>query len=111
MSDDIAVGIDLGTSTSCVALMEGGAPRVLPNDRGERTHASVVSFLPDGSVPKNPGDLVGSWIDSLYSYSDNHLARCLRAEMAALGTWRGGWEYRHLPEAIEAANEARAEAA
>jgi molecular chaperone DnaK len=50
MSDDIAVGIDLGTSYSCVAAILDGAPRVLPNEWGERTHASVVSFLADGSV-------------------------------------------------------------
>jgi molecular chaperone DnaK len=50
MSEDIAVGIDLGTSYSCVAAIQEGAPRVLPNEWGERTHASVVSFLEDGSV-------------------------------------------------------------
>ncbi|HEY7725452.1 MAG TPA: Hsp70 family protein [Anaeromyxobacteraceae bacterium] len=50
MSDDIAVGIDLGTSYSCVAASRDGAPQVLPNEWGERTHASVVSFLEDGSV-------------------------------------------------------------
>src|SRR5512133_2433754 len=52
MSDDIAVGIDLGTSYSAVAavLEAGQPPQVLPNEWGERTHASVVSFLEDGSV-------------------------------------------------------------
>ena len=52
MSDDIAVGIDLGTSYSCVGVAreDGGAPSVLPNEWGERTHASVVSFLEDGTV-------------------------------------------------------------
>jgi molecular chaperone DnaK len=51
MSDDIAVGIDLGTSYSAVAIVkEGGGPQVLPNEWGERTHASVVSFLDDGTV-------------------------------------------------------------
>ena len=50
MSDDIAIGIDLGTSNSCVAIVQGGQPTVLPNEWGERTHASVVSFLEDGSV-------------------------------------------------------------
>ena len=50
MSQDIAVGIDLGTSYSCVAAAWDGAPRVLSNERGERTHASAVSFLPDGTV-------------------------------------------------------------
>jgi molecular chaperone DnaK len=50
MSDDIAVGIDLGTSYSCVAVVRDGAPAVLPNEHGERTHASVVSFHEDGTV-------------------------------------------------------------
>ncbi len=50
MSDDIAVGIDLGTSYSCVAAVLDGAPQVIPNEWGEHTHASVVSFLEDGSA-------------------------------------------------------------
>jgi molecular chaperone DnaK len=50
MTDDIAIGIDLGTSYSCVALVQKGVPTVLPNEWGELTHASVVSFLEDGTV-------------------------------------------------------------
>src|SRR3954465_13555226 len=50
MSDDIAIGIDLGTSYSCVAVVRDGQPEVIPNEWGELTHASVVSFLEDGSV-------------------------------------------------------------
>jgi molecular chaperone DnaK len=51
MADDkVAMGIDLGTSYSCVALMIDGQPTVIPNEWGDRTHASVVSFLEDGSV-------------------------------------------------------------
>jgi molecular chaperone DnaK len=50
MNDDIAVGIDLGTSYSAVAAMLQGQPKVLANEWGERTHASVVSFLEDGTV-------------------------------------------------------------
>src|SRR5512143_2898797 len=50
MSDDIAVGIDLGTSYSCVAAVLDGKPQVLPNEWGEHTHASVVSFLDGASV-------------------------------------------------------------
>ena len=50
MADDIAIGIDLGTSYSCVGTMENGQPSVIPNEWGERTHASVVSFLDDGTV-------------------------------------------------------------
>src|SRR5579862_8995748 len=47
---EIAIGIDLGTSYSCVSIIESGAPAVIPNEWGERTHASVVSFLEDGTV-------------------------------------------------------------
>src|SRR6266568_3961074 len=52
MSDDIAVGIDLGTSYSAVAVVTDTSqgPSVLPNEWGDLTHASVVSFLDDGSV-------------------------------------------------------------
>jgi molecular chaperone DnaK len=50
MSEEIAVGIDLGTSYSAVGAMLDGRPQVLANEWGERTHASVVSFLEDGSV-------------------------------------------------------------
>ena len=44
------MGIDLGTSYSCVAIIEDGVPTVVPNEWGERTHASVVSFMEDGRV-------------------------------------------------------------
>src|SRR5437660_10955208 len=47
---DIAIGIDLGTSYSCVSIIESAQPVVIPNEWGERTHASVVSFLEDGTV-------------------------------------------------------------
>ena len=50
MSDEIAVGIDLGTSYSCVAAVLDSTPQVISNEWGEHTHASVVSFLPEGAV-------------------------------------------------------------
>ncbi|MBR6692691.1 MAG: molecular chaperone DnaK, partial [Clostridia bacterium] len=42
------IGIDLGTTNSCVAVMEGGEPVVIPNAEGARTTASVVGFQKDG---------------------------------------------------------------
>jgi molecular chaperone DnaK len=50
MADEIAIGIDLGTSYSCVSVVQDGQPVVIPNEWGETTHSSCVSFLEDGSV-------------------------------------------------------------
>lgn len=43
------IGIDLGTSTSAVAIVEDGVAKVIPNKNGEKIHSSVVSFLDDGN--------------------------------------------------------------
>jgi molecular chaperone DnaK len=42
------IGIDLGTTNSCVAIMEGDSPTVIPNEEGGRTTPSVVGFTPKG---------------------------------------------------------------
>jgi molecular chaperone DnaK len=42
------IGIDLGTTNSCVSIMEGSQPKVLENAEGARTTPSVVAFTEDG---------------------------------------------------------------
>jgi molecular chaperone DnaK len=44
------IGIDLGTTNSCVAIMEGGKPKVIENSEGSRTTPSVVAFTEDGEI-------------------------------------------------------------
>jgi molecular chaperone DnaK len=50
------IEIDLGTTNSCVAVMEGNEPVVIPNSEGRRTTPSIVAFLDDGNGERKVGD-------------------------------------------------------
>jgi len=44
------IGIDLGTTNSCVAIMEGGKPKVIENSEGSRTTPSIIAYTEDGEI-------------------------------------------------------------
>jgi molecular chaperone DnaK len=44
------IGIDLGTTNSCVAIMEAGQPKVIENSEGARTTPSVIAYMEDGEI-------------------------------------------------------------
>src|SRR5690554_2369610 len=43
-------GIDLGTTNSCVAVLDGGQPKIIENAEGGRTTPSIVAYMPDGEI-------------------------------------------------------------
>ena len=47
---NLACGIDLGTTNSCVAVLEGSEPRIIENSEGDRTTPSVVGYAEEGEI-------------------------------------------------------------
>ena len=44
------IGIDLGTTNSCVSVMEGGSPKVIENSEGDRTTPSIVGYTDEAEI-------------------------------------------------------------
>src|SRR5438270_13766326 len=44
------IGIDLGTTNSCISIMEGGQPKVIENSEGARTTPSIIAYQEDGEI-------------------------------------------------------------
>ena len=56
------IGIDLGTTNSCVAVMEGKNPKVIENAEGARTTPSIVAFNAEGETMVGHGSPVTGWM-------------------------------------------------
>ena len=71
------IGIDLGTTNSCVSVVEGGRPTIIPNDKGGRTTPSVVAFSKEGERLVGDGALRQAAVNS---------ARTVRSVKRHMGT-------------------------
>ncbi|TSA50165.1 molecular chaperone DnaK [archaeon] len=93
------IGIDLGTTNSCVATLEGGAPEVIPNAEGERTTPSVVAFTDSGER------LVGRLAKRQAITNPNHTIASIKREMGTdhhVKITIDGKETNYSPEQISA---------
>ncbi|SDK32950.1 molecular chaperone DnaK [Catalinimonas alkaloidigena] len=81
------IGIDLGTTNSCVAVMEGNEPVVIPNNEGQRTTASIVAFMDNGerkvgapakrqaiTNPKNTVQSIKRFMGKKYTETQNEIS-------------------------------------
>jgi molecular chaperone DnaK len=112
------IGIDLGTTNSVIAFMEGGSPKVIPNKEGANTTPSIVAFTKDGSrvvgllakrqAVTNPEGTVasakrfiGAQYDKIASQAKNISYKIVRKENGEVAIVVDGKEY--APQEISAA--------
>ena len=75
MAQEKIIGIDLGTTFSAVAALEGGKPVIIPNSEGDRTTPSVVAIMPDGER------LVGTTAKNQAITNPDHTIRSIKRHM------------------------------
>ena len=93
------IGIDLGTTNSCAAVLEGGSPEVIPNAEGERTTPSVVAFTDSGER------LVGRLAKRQAITNPNHTIASIKRKMGTdyqVKITIDGKETKYSPEQISA---------
>ena len=82
------IGIDLGTTNSCVAVMEGSAPKVIENAEGARTTPSIVAFAQDGErLIGQPAKRQGVTIDAVKYHVANALLKLGFSSRRELRQW------------------------
>jgi len=85
-----AVGIDLGTTNSCVSVLEGGEPTVIANAEGARTTPSIVAFAKNGEV------LVGEVAKRQSVTNVDRTIRSVKRHMGTNWSYRYRWQEVHL---------------
>ena len=85
------IGIDLGTTNSCVAIMDGGKARVIENSEGDRTTPSIVAYTKDGEVWSVPRPSAGR------DQPEEHLLRGEAPDRPQVHRWRGAEGHRPRP--------------
>ena len=84
------IGIDLGTTNSCVAIMEGNTPKVIENAEGARTTPSIIAYQEDGEVLVGASAKRQSVTNPKYTlYAVKRLTRLPQQTMAMPG-WKCG---------------------
>ena len=89
------IGIDLGTTNSCVSVLDGGDPKVIENSEGDRTTPSIIAYTEDGEIlvgqnakrqaVTNPQNtllqLSGSSVESLKTMLSRKISRWCRIQL------------------------------
>src|SRR6478609_9239361 len=88
------IGIDLGTTNSCVAVMEGNEPVVIQNSEGRRTTPSIVAFLDNGNGERKVGDPAKRQAITNPHHTVSSIKRFMRKKYSKVGNEEGRISYK-----------------